>query len=303
MKNSNIIYFFSIICILFLLNCNKDECGYGIDSVIVNTSRCTICEDSTFNKVGDSTSCEKKTTQASSFNGSQFILQAGDRITSYGWGGANVYSVTPSQFPLSTASSGNTMLDGSSNTVAPDANLTGDWQGTSATTGRLNTVGVWSPGIPSGQWIGFSSCIDVVSKKKVCIGIAADNRCRFKLNNTMVAEFNNGNTFNFTHWQVFEIELQTGVNIIEMQGYNNGSYASFGAEIYDASLSQLQTFTTNSQIDASLIFSTKDQLGKLTTIGDLNGYSCPLGFAVDFCSGDTIPVCTMIEKGRVIPCP
>ena len=305
MKNFKIISTITIalVGVITLFNCKK-ECEYNISPAII-AGQCTICADSTMTKVGNGTYCQKTTTQQATFNGRTFTADTGSQSTAYGWGGAFVYPTNPSFYPYTTNASGNVMYDNGLTPVTPSPVLNGIWKGFSATTGRLNKVGIWGAGIPNGQWIGFTHCLDVVNQKKVYVGMAGDNRVRFSVNGQppYVVEMINSNTFNFTHWHIFEITLNPGKNIISMQGYNDGSAASFGAEIYDATLAQMTSWTTDAEIDASTIFSTKDMRGQQTQIGNINGWTCPIGFAVDFCTGDSIPVCSMIQKGGVIPCP
>ena len=71
---------------------------------------------------------------------------------------------------------------------------------------RLNTIGAWAENNPSGndqpvdEWIGFTVCITVSETKQYSVGLAADNRCRFGLNGTIVAELeaaDNARNFNF----------------------------------------------------------------------------------------------------------
>ncbi len=289
--------------VIVLINCTKDACDYDLGPNISAT--CTVCADPTFTKVGNGTSCQKTTSTPATFNGTLFNVTAGDSSTAYGWGGANVYITDTSLYTYTTPPTGNIMQDGNGNTVNPSYNFTGIWLGGTPSTGRLNKVGIWGAGIPNNQWIGFTHCIDVVAKKKVYVGMAGDNRFRFSVNGhpPYAVETNNSNTFNFTHWHIFEIELQPGKNIISMQGYNDGGAASFGAEIYDATLSQIQLWTTDAEIDSATIFSTKDMRNQTTQIGNINGWSCPNGLAVDFCTGDSIPVCTLIQNGGVVACP
>ncbi|MGB1041417.1 MAG: hypothetical protein ACPGVD_11130 [Flavobacteriales bacterium] len=306
MKNFKPISTLAIVLgVIALVNCKKDDCNYNLSPATV-AANCTVCRDSTMTKVGNGTSCQKTTTQPATFNGRTFIADTGSQSTAYGWGGANVYQTDTSLYTYRTAGTGTNMLDRLGNIVTPSySSLTGVWQGNSSITGRLNKVGIWNSSIPFGQWVGFTKCIEVKKKQKFYVGMGADNRFRFYLNGnpTPVVEMNNNNTFNFTHWHIFEIELQPGKNIIEMQGYNNSGPASFGAEIYDATLAQILTWTTDAEIDAATIFSTKDMRGQTTQIGNINGWSCPNGLAVDFCTGDSIPVCTLIQNGGVVPCP
>jgi len=274
-----------ILGILFISNCKK--CDY-------QQSECDNCPDG-FTKNQISKYCEKISHTEAEFNGTKFTIGKGDSITSYGWGGANLYVIdSNTNYPINSTTS--SLIDNSGSPLSIDTNLSGFWNE------RLNFVGVWGSSVPINQWIGFSVCVEVQEKKKICIAMAADNRCRFNINghSPILVEFTNSNTYNFTRWHVFEYELLQGNNIIEMEGLNTGSYAAFGAEIYDASFADLKTWTTQAELESSLIFSTKDKIGLSYQIGESNGYSCTEGFAVDFCS-DSIPICTSIER-IMIPC-
>ena len=104
---------------------------------------------------------------------------------------------------------------------------------------RLNTVGIWACDgeqnqvgqLPIGEWIGFSHCLNVEQAGDYLVGIAGDNRVRFKVNGQMVFERNTTHTHNFNYWHIIKVSLNSGVNIIELYGYNDHRIASFGAEI------------------------------------------------------------------------
>jgi phosphatidylethanolamine-binding protein (PEBP) family uncharacterized protein len=165
--------------------------------------------------------------------------------------------------------------------------------------GRLNIASVWAenttcpPGSicngtqncpPFNKWIGFADCVIAPVTGMYCVGIAADNFVKFKLDGVLIFEALLAVQPNFKRWYVLELELQEGPHVIELEGKNDGACAAFGAEIYQASAAVLQTFSTQAQVDDTLIFSTKDKIGEVFDIGEDSGASCPGGFAFDSCN-------------------
>lgn len=160
--------------------------------------------------------------------------------------------------------------------------------------GRLNAIGADAPT----GWIGWTKCIELTSNKKVYVAMAADNFSRFKVNGQLVVEFpetggvygSNGTAlqYNFKKWHLFPITLNAGINVIEMEGKNQGGASSFGAEIYDTDINTLTAATSTATINT--IFSTGSLIGTPFTIGTTAGFTCPTGFSLYTCSGGT-PVC------------
>lgn len=160
---------------------------------------------------------------------------------------------------------------------------------------RLNTIGIWSCDGALREWIGFSRCIDVEESGEYVVGVSGDDRVRFSLNGDLVFE---GNTdFHFRNWWMVPVTLQAGINIIEMEGYDQGVVAAFGAEIYgpfpigstvdDATMAGLD-------YENNIIWTTGDQLESTFNLGTSSGFSCEDGFALDLCSDEA--TCTRIER-------
>ena len=170
---------------------------------------------------------------------------------------------------------------------------------------RLNDVGVWACNAgsstagsnPVGEWIGFSVCLDVEESGEYVVGMAADNRLRFRLNGAPTFTLNTGATTNFNHWWMNPISLASGLYIVELEGRNDGSIAAFGAEIYgpfpagstasDASMAALN-------YPDNLFWSTLDIIGQPFITGEASGYACPDGYALNACEGEVL--CTRIER-------
>ncbi len=166
----------------------------------------------------------------------------------------------------------------------------------STANGRLNNVGIRAP---LNSWAGFSQCIDIASGGTYYIGLAADNECRFFVNGTLVANFQDSLLTNFRKWSVFPIYLSSGLNFIQMQGMNTGQYSAFAAEVYQPiSFSALTGATNTGSTGANVIFSTLDRIGTSFDYGDGLGYSCPSGdYILNTCGA---PICTRILNKPII---
>lgn len=243
--------------------------------------------------------CQEILTIDSTLNGTLLPVETGDTNSVYGNGGARFYSpLNDNQTPvtLSTDALGQPMVIEQS--VANPL-----WGNGSSSNGRLNNIGVWNSSIDDKDWIGFTKCIELVSGGTYTIGIAADNRCRFSINGDLIVNLNQTVTATFNYWHVYQVELMAGTNIIEMEGWNSSSDASFGAEIYSATTADLSGMTTEGELSAVTVFTTGDLIGVDNfTLGDTNGYSCPAGFALNTCDVGTggTPTCSKIE---MVPCP
>lgn len=175
---------------------------------------------------------------------------------------------------------------------------------------RLNEVGVWAcdpesvetgetfpTTLPTQEWIGFSACLEIEVGAEYVVGIAADNQMRFSLNGVLLHDYNTSATQNFTYWWMHPIALSSGVNILGLEGWNQSSAASFGAEIYgpfppgsvtnDATMMSLD-------YENNIVWSSVDVVGQPFTMGEASGYSCPDGYVVSTCA--EAPECTRVER-------
>ena len=154
--------------------------------------------------------------------------------------------------------------------------------------GRLNEIGVWScePLVagqqnPIGEWIGFSTCVEIDVAGDYLLGFAADNFTRisvdgaFVVNHAVVSPLPSQN---FNYWWVIPIQLTSGTHIIEMEGYNGSQVAAFGAEI--AGPFPAATMVDDAAMNAAdyagnVIWSTDGQMGDTFDLGEESGWSCP----------------------------
>ena len=245
--------------------------------------------------------CEKITVYPISC-GEEVLVEKAQQISNYGDFGTRFYeSATGRPLPISSVNGsapfrlddafGNELLV---DNLLPDP--CGSWTPTcDLWRNRLNTVGVWTSAgsnpVPTREWIGFTVCVDVTVEKEYCIGLAADNRMRFSINGTMTVQFDNdstpsGDPDNFKFWHVIPLTLSPGINVITLEGYNDNSYAAFGAEIYDADAATLATITDEATLNSVTLYSTKDALnGGIFDIGSTIGCSCPNGGTLSNCGG------------------
>ena len=192
------------------------------------------------------------------------------------------------------------------------------WGLGSTITGRLNDAGIWpstgTPAPPLNEWIGFSYCLDIASGGTYYFGLSADNDIRLKVNNqtlvdcrssnfTTVTQSMTGYSFIFINHHVFPITLNSGLNIIELEGLNTGDFAAFCAEIYSGDVSTLSGYTSYSQLSGNTLFSTLDFIGQeipLSSSGDTTntGYTCPSGYSLYTCSGT--PYCILIDRQPIV---
>lgn len=171
------------------------------------------------------------------------------------------------------------------------------WKNTTSsyTSGPLNRCGLWvnGSGQPENTWVGFSVCLDVLTTKTYYIGIAGDNHFKLTLDGNVIVNTRlaisqwYGSNYPFTRWNVYPITINSGPHILELFGWNNESFASFGCEIYDNTLNELITATTLS--DLNIIF-TSSGITSANVIQNSydeyldTGFSCPDGYVYNHCT-------------------
>lgn len=250
-----------------------------------------------FVRVGEK--CQQIQIVPVTLNTTQYEVVLGDYSPAWDQFGTRFYRDVDSYIlPLKANSASSSVPvddDGAGVALPFDTVTTGSlWISNHPARGRLGSVGIWADSDPGLQWIGFSRCIDVPVTGKYCIGLGADNQMRFKLNGELIAQWLDPVQENFKFWHVIEITLNQGVNVLEMEGLNNGAAAGFGFEIYQATIDDLISLTSISELNTSgyVLFSSLDALGEFFTIGETSGYTCPEGYAYDACSEEG---CVKIE--------
>lgn len=160
----------------------------------------------------------------------------------------------------------------------------------SATSGRLNAVGVWAManGDPHGEWIGFTTCVNVPTTGVYFIGIGSDESSRFKIDGVLFTNLFPGSFDEWSVWRVFPVTLTAGQHVIEMEGRNNTGPGAFGAEIYKVpndDVNLLMAVTSDAELAPYLIWSTLDLVGEVFDLGEDSGCECPDGYALSNCNG------------------
>lgn len=174
--------------------------------------------------------------------------------------------------------------------------------------GRLNEVGVWgcdAPGsstaghAPVRSWIGFTVCLEVPAPGDYIVGLAGDNRVRMTVDDELLFEQTDDDMKNFKYWHLRSLELDAGSHRIDLEGYNAGSVAAFGAEVSGPFPSGSLADDAGMQAadyDGGLIWSTSDAIGSAFPLGDAQSWTCPDGSSFQGCES---PVC---EEVDVVPC-
>ena len=179
---------------------------------------------------------------------------------------------------------------------------------------RLNDIGVWAcaPGsttapygtntnrLPQGEWIGFSVCLDIDQPGDYMLGYAVDNFIRVSINGAMPLTLPN-NTLSFNYWHMNTISLNSGLNILEIEGKNESAPASIGADVYGPFASGSLTSDAAmlaADYENNIVWSTADIRGQAFTSGERAALICEGDdFVLNTC--DAMPTCTKIER---VPC-
>lgn len=255
------------------------------------------------------TTCVQVSTSTPTQGSTTYAVVAGAQSVNYGNLGANFYEdITVKSFPIIFSASPSRLTDANGIDLTVNNTVSNPLWGDASYTpppyhGRLNNCGVWTNVVdpnfplqylPQNEWIGFSFCLDVPITDTYCIGIAADNAVRFKLNGQTVAELYStgvGYSWMFNKWHVLPITLQAGTNIIEFEGLNLEQIASFGAEVYHATPAQLASVTSPAALSAYTKFTTGNKIGQTFQTGQFSGYVCPDGCALNLCNPSG-PICS-----------
>jgi len=239
----------------------------------------------------------------------------------YGVSGFRIYNLNG--YTISGASTNGTYAFNGANssaggTTTPVTNFWG---------GRMNLCSVWVlnnpcwPGTVSGSTcvpstlftppypgtLGFCATVEVPSTKVYYVGIAGDNSTIIKINsNTVVQQPEQISgvppTTNFNYWHIYPVQLNSGTNIIEIQCTNVGSIGAFAAEIYDNTLGQLTTTTSESSLN--ILFTTKDYRvgGPKENEGFCTNILCPEGYSYNSLTNNCEEIIN-IPCNKCIECP
>ena len=268
-------------CELIPISSEFTERGYYC-YCMADSSGCSLCEGEGW-VIYDDTQCYRElTTTATPPSGplavvnvtEGFYSEFGTRFYNIGFNvnGTGTYAATSTLVPLWDSGS-----------ISPQ--------------GPLNRCGIWTvagtPAPPFDTWIGFSVCLNgIVETKTYYVGVAGDNNFRITLDgNTIVNTLGgpyDGASSAFKNWHIYPVAIGAGDHTLEVWGLNNGSYGSFGCEIYDNTLSELTNATDVSELN--IIFTSNDQ-SEFTVVQDTSGtylssgYTCPSGYVYSTCDG------------------
>ncbi|WP_139367125.1 hypothetical protein [Sediminibacterium ginsengisoli] len=149
--------------------------------------------------------------------------------------------------------------------------------------GPLDRTGIWTcqgadgerNRLPYGKWIGFSKVVAVPATNTYYLGIASDNRFRFKIDGVTIVERTTDSVENFRYWNIYPITLTAGTHVINIEGFNTSYLASMGAEIYNNTATEIASATNYCGLN--VIFSTKDMIGQQFNGGN---ESCPENYSL-----------------------
>lgn len=176
-------------------------------------------------------------------------------------------------------------------------------------TGIMNACAIWKQGE---QYfvgtLGFRRTINISESKIYYIGLGTDNFSTVKVNGVVILQQDidamSGTDYlpssssdptakicAFSYWHVYPIQLNAGDNTIEITTTNTAEVGSIATEIYNATLAQLQACTTQSQLTALTIFSSRN-VGNGDAF-DLGSWGCASGWTL---TTDTngYPICQQI---------
>ncbi len=80
------------------------------------------------------------------------------------------------------------------------------------------------------EWVGFTVCLDIDESGTYMVGMAADNRTRFRVNGAPFFTWDSRLIEDFRRWWMNPVALSSGLNIIELDGKNDRAWAALGAD-------------------------------------------------------------------------
>lgn len=152
--------------------------------------------------------------------------------------------------------------------------------------GPLNRSGIWlcqsgnnGSFQPTGTYIGFTDTLYIPSAGTYYIGMGADNRIRIYIDGVPLRQLDDADVLrNFEIWHIYPHQFTQGAHTIRVEGYNGGSVALFGVEVYNNTEAEIRAATCYYGCPNSLnmIFSTIDAVGKTYYT-----YGCPAGYTLE----------------------
>lgn len=171
------------------------------------------------------------------------------------------------------------------------------WINNTSTDGPFNRCAVWAATLKDNQDVGFSVCVDIPADKEYYLGFGIDNYATVKVDSKVLLK--TGAVDPVQYWMIYKLALTRGKHFVEVLGTNVSGPGAIGFEIYDNTKAEIASATSYN--DLNLIFSTKDEVGKLIQEGDPElTYSCPEGYSMDYCSG-AVPLCSKIVTTVLTP--
>lgn len=180
------------------------------------------------------------------------------------------------------------------------------WSNTSVVNnvGVLNRTAIWACGadgnpqggtfLPTNEYIGFLFPITITETKTFFVGIAGDNRVRIRVDCNDIVDMNESamgvqypaasTSAPFKYWHIYPVTLTAGRHIIELTGYNTGSVAGFGAEIYDNTAAEIIASTDGTGLN--IIFTTADKGGQPLQVSNSFSGTCASGECLDIIEGE-----------------
>jgi hypothetical protein len=160
--------------------------------------------------------------------------------------------------------------------------------------GRVNEIAIRVQGDATNKWLGFTTTLCVEEEKTYYLALAADDRFRVSLDNTMILDpygteqswdtwktnnygspgAVNAERISYMHLHIYPIKLTKGNHFLTYEYINSGGPQMFAAEIYENT--SLEIINAQSINDLKIVWSTKDQ----TAIESIKKIGCPEGYEI-----------------------
>ncbi|HEY4062331.1 MAG TPA: fibronectin type III domain-containing protein [Puia sp.] len=290
------------------------NCGYGLSTIVNFQSNNCFCPPG-YTVSPDSTYCYQELSQDATYTGGDNPFQACHfTYEQYSLFGAVAYQlngynpdgtwITPPNIYTNLAPGAIPNANVINHTTGPFINIAGD-----NISGRLNASGLWVCGNQNyAGTLGFSRQFNLATSKVYYIGLGADNFASIAINGTTIvsqnksamavpSQMNDGSgSFLFRMWFLYPVQMQSGVNLIQIEGTNTDGIGIFGCEIYDATEAQLLACNSTDDLQPFIVFSTKDVADNSDF--DTGNYSCSSfpGYQLVFDSGSGTYTCKILNQ-------